>query len=180
MVRKGKSAKPSSKAKSDAPRAAVASGTTPLNRSLSAAKAAKQDEFYRQYIDIEKEIEAYLEFDPKTFRSKIVYSNCDDPFESNFFKYFINNFQKLGLKKLIATCYKNDQPDLFSQNRSAKGIYFEYSGVQKRQRLPAPAKIKPRELKLDGDFRSEECVNLLQQADIVVTNPPFSSVNACC
>jgi hypothetical protein len=75
---------------------------------------------------------------------------------------------------LITTCYKNDQPDLFSQNKSAKGIYFEYSGEQKGKRLPDPAKIKPRELKSDGDFRSEECVNLLKQADIVVTNPPFS------
>lgn len=77
----------------------------PLNRSLSAAKAAKQDEFYTQYIDIEKEVEAYLEFDPNTFKNKIVYCNCDDPFESNFFKYFAANFNKLKLKKLICTSY---------------------------------------------------------------------------
>ncbi|GJQ27155.1 MAG: hypothetical protein HBSAPP02_21870 [Phycisphaerae bacterium] len=77
----------------------------PLNRSLSAAKAAKQDEFYTQYVDIQKEVEAYLEFDPNTFRGKIVYCNCDDPFESNFFKYFAANFNKLGLKKLICTSY---------------------------------------------------------------------------
>ena len=72
-----------------------------LNRGLGAAKAAKQDEFYTQYIDIQKEIEAYLEFDSDTFRCKVVYCNCDDPFESNFFKYFAANFNKLGLKKLV-------------------------------------------------------------------------------
>ena len=79
--------------------------TKPLNRSLHAAKSAKQDEFYTQYVDIQKEVEAYLEFDPDTFRGKVVYCNCDDPFESNFFKYFAVNFNRLGLKKLIATSY---------------------------------------------------------------------------
>ena len=77
----------------------------PMNRSLGAAKAAKQDEFYTQYVDIQKEVEAYLEFDPDTFRGKVVYCNCDDPFESNFFKYFAANFNKLGLKKLVTTSY---------------------------------------------------------------------------
>ena len=77
----------------------------PTNRSLHAAKAAKQDEFYTQYVDIQKEVEAYLEFDPDTFRGKVVYCNCDDPFESNFFKYFAANFNKLGLKKLVTTSY---------------------------------------------------------------------------
>ena len=72
---------------------------TSLNRGLAAAKASKQDEFYTQYVDIQKEVEAYLEFDPDTFRGKVVYSNCDDPFESNFFKYFAANFNKLGLKR---------------------------------------------------------------------------------
>ena len=76
-----------------------------MNQVLSAAKAAKKDEFYTQYVDIQKEVEAYLEFDPNTFRDKIVYCNCDDPFESNFFKYFAANFNKLGLKKLITTSY---------------------------------------------------------------------------
>src|SRR6478752_5325672 len=76
-----------------------------LNRDLAAAKAAKQDEFYTQYIDIQKEVEAYLELDPDTFRDKVVYCNCDDPFESNFFKYFAANFNKLGLKKLVTTSY---------------------------------------------------------------------------
>ena len=73
------------------------------NGGLGAAKAAKKDEFYTQYIDIQKEVEAYLEFDPDTFRGKIIYCNCDDPFESNFFKFFASNFNRLGLKKLIST-----------------------------------------------------------------------------
>ncbi len=85
-----------------------------LNQSLHAAKATKQDESYTQYVDIQKEVEAYLEFDPDTFRGKVVYCNCDDPFESNFFKYFAANFNKLGLKKLITTSYKSDNADLFS------------------------------------------------------------------
>jgi hypothetical protein len=142
----------------------------PLNRSLRAAKATKQDEFYTQLSDIERELRHYT----KHFKGKTVLCNCDDPRVSNFFKYFVNNFEKLGLKKLITTCYKNQQADLFSKNDCERGIYFEYSGEQTRQRLPDPAKIKPRELKANGDFRSEECVNLLKQADIVVTNPPFS------
>lgn len=141
-----------------------------LNRSLHAAKATKQDEFYTQLSDIEKELVHYK----KHFKNKTVLCNCDDPRVSNFFKYFLNNFEALNLKKLITTCYQNDKPDLFSQHKSPHGIYFEYSGEQKGQRLPDPAKITPRELKADGDFRSKECVNLLKHADIVVTNPPFS------
>jgi hypothetical protein len=137
---------------------------------LGAAKAAKQDEFYTQLSDIEKELRHYTAH----FKNKTVLCNCDDPRVSNFFKFFLNNFEKLALKKLIATCYQNDKPDLFSQHKAAHGIYFEYSGEQKKQRLPDFAKIEPRKLKSDGDFRSEECVNLLKQADIVVTNPPFS------
>jgi hypothetical protein len=143
---------------------------TSLNRSLRAAKASKKDEFYTQLSDIEKELKHYTTH----FRGKSVLCNCDDPRISNFFTYFVNNFEKLGLERLITTCYQNDKPDLFSQHKSDKGIYFEYSGEQKKQRLPDPAKVKPRNLKGDGDFRSEECINLLKEADIVVTNPPFS------
>ncbi|MES2693630.1 MAG: adenine-specific methyltransferase EcoRI family protein, partial [Verrucomicrobiota bacterium] len=80
-------------------------GGAPLNRGLGAAKVAKQDEFYTQYVDIQKEVEAYLEFDADTFRGKVVYCNCDDPFESNFFRYFASNFNKLGLKRLISNSY---------------------------------------------------------------------------
>jgi hypothetical protein len=140
------------------------------NRSLHAAKATKQDEFYTQLSDIEKELIHYK----KHLRGKSVLCNCDDPRISNFFKYFLNNFQALQLKNLVTTCYQNDKPDLFSQHKSDKGFYFEYSGEQKSQRLPDPTNINPRKLKCDGDFRSEECINLLKQADIVVTNPPFS------
>src|ERR1700704_2271795 len=107
-----------------------------LNQSLHSAKAAKQDEFYTQYVDIQKEVEAYLEFDPDTFRSKIVYCNCDDPFESNFFKYFAANFNKLGLKKLITTSYDG------SPIAGAQLTFGEYNdGNGKRQKPKAIAVI---------------------------------------
>src|SRR6478609_9641716 len=93
------------------------------NRDLHAAKVAKQDEFYTQYQDIQKEMEAYLEFNPDTFRGKVVYCNCDDPFESNFFRYFALNFNSLGLKRLITTSYKpssiaNTQIGLFGDDKT--------------------------------------------------------------
>lgn len=172
-----------------------------LNRNLHAAKTAKQDEFYTQYVDIQKEVEAYLEFDANTFRGKVVYCNCDDPFESNFFKYFAANFNTLGLKKLISTSYDGSpiagQLTLFPE-------YNEETG--KRQKPQALAVIldhvkdenndgavniddvklflernRAARTALDGDghygggdFRSAACVALLKEADIVVTNPPFS------
>ncbi len=141
-----------------------------LNRSMQAAKASKQDEFYTQLSDIEKELRHYTEH----FKGKTVLCNCDDPRVSKFFHYFSYNFQKLGLKKLITTCYKNQQPDLFSKNDSEKGIYLEYSGDKKHNRVPDPSEIGIHELEGDGDFRSPECVELMKRADIVVTNPPFS------
>ena len=136
---------------------------------MNAAKTGKNDEFYTILSDIEKEMRHYIGH----FKNKTVLCNCDDPRVSNFFKYFLNNFEKLQLKELITTSYQNDQPDLFSQHRLGNGIYLKYSGEQKGQRLPNPAKVKPRALKADGDFRSEECINLLKAADIIVTNPPF-------
>ncbi|MGI6495398.1 MAG: adenine-specific methyltransferase EcoRI family protein [Kiritimatiellia bacterium] len=167
-----------------------------LNRSLHAAKAAKQDEFYTQYIDIQKEVEAYLEFDPDTFRGKVVYCNCDDPFESNFFKYFATNFNKLGLKKLIATSYDGSpiagQMTLFPEYDEGNG------GRQKPKALAVTLdhvkdedgdgaanlddvklflkrnKAAREPLNGGGDFRSAECIEFLEEADIVVTNPPFS------
>lgn len=140
------------------------------NQTLRDAKRAKKDEFYTILADIEKELKHY-----KThFKGKVVLCNCDDPRVSNFFRFFLNNFEKLGLKELITTCYQNDKPDLFSQHKSDRGIYFKYRGEQRGKRLPAPSKIKPQQLQGDGDFRSAECVELLKQADIVVTNPPFS------
>lgn len=171
------------------------------NSSLGKAREAKQDEFYTQYVDIQKEVEAYLEFDPDTFRGKVVYCNCDDPFESNFFKYFAANFNKLGLKKLITTSY--DGSPIAGQGT----LFPEYNeGNGKRQKPKALAvildhvkdedgdgaaniddvkiflkrnKAARTALKADGgypggDFRSPECVALLKEADIVVTNPPFS------
>lgn len=172
-----------------------------LNRGLAAAKAAKQDEFYTQYVDIQKEIVAYLEFDPNTFRRKVVYCNCDDPFESNFFKYFAANFNKLGLKKLISTSY--DGSPIAGQYT----LFPEYNeGNGKRQKPKALAVIldhvkdedgdgatnledvklflkrnkgsrialKGNEQYPGGDFRSPECIEFLKEADIVITNPPFS------
>jgi hypothetical protein len=142
----------------------------PSNRSLHAAKATKQDEFYTQLSDIEKEMRHYT----KHFTNKTVLCNCDDPKVSNFFHYFSHNFEKLRLKKLITTCYKNCDADLFSMHTADAGLYLEYNGDKNNNRVPNPYEIGICKLKGDGDFRSEECVKLLKQADIVVTNPPFS------
>ena len=166
------------------------------NRSLHAAKTGKQDEFYTQYVDIQKEVEAYLEFAPDTFRGKIVYCNCDDPFESNFFKYFAANFKRLGLKKLVTTSYDGSP---IAGAQLTLGEYDEGNG--KRQKPKATAveieevkdvngggatgienvklflKRNPHtrtRLAGGGDFRSPECIALLKQSDIVATNPPFS------
>lgn len=172
-----------------------------LNLGLSAAKAAKQDEFYTQYVDIQKEVGAYLEFAPDTFRGKVVYCNCDDPFESNFFKYFAANFNKLGLKKLIATSYDGSpiagQLTLFpeysegnGQRQKPKALAVILDRVQdedgdgaanvtdvelflKRNKATRVA-LKGTDKHPGGDFRNPECVALLKEADIVVTNPPFS------
>ena len=141
------------------------------SRKLSSAKAAKKDEFYTQLPDIERELKHYREH----FRDKIVYCNCDDPRVSNFFKYFSYNFEQLGLKKLITTCYKSQQRDLFSQNDSERAISLEYTGRKDPDgRVPDPEDIGVRLLDGDGDFRSAETIELLNEADIVVTNPPFS------
>lgn len=174
---------------------------TSLNRSLSAAKVAKQDEFYTQYVDIQKEVEAYLEFDPDTFRNKVVYCNCDDPFESNFFKYFAANFNKLGLKKLITTSYDGSpiagQGTLFPeydegngkrQKPKALAVILDHvkdedgDGAANvadvelflKRNKAARISLKGDEKYPGGDFRSPECVAFLKEADIVVTNPPFS------
>lgn len=141
-----------------------------LNRSLTNASKAKQDEFYTQLSDIEKELKHYK----KHFKDKIVYCNCDDPRVSNFFHYFSYNFEKLGLKKLITTCYKNQSMDLFSQNDKEEAIYLEYDGDKNGNFEPDPEEIGIKKLKGNGDFRSAESIELLKQADIVVTNPPFS------
>ncbi len=140
------------------------------NKNLNKANKAKKDEFYTQLSDIEKELRHYKEH----FKDKVVFCNCDDPRVSNFFHYFSYNFEKLELKKLITTCYKNQDADLFSQNQSEKAIYLEYSGDKNGDNIPNPEEIGIKHLKGDGDFRSRESIELLKQADIVVTNPPFS------
>jgi hypothetical protein len=169
-----------------------------LNHGLSAAKAAKQDEFYTQYIDIQKEVEAYLEYDADTFRGKVVYCNCDDPYESNFFKFFAANFNRLGLKKLIATSYDGspiagqqtlfpeyDQDDDKRARPHAIAIAVEIEevkdlngdGITDIDDVKIFLDRNPHsrtQLKGGGDFRSDECIELLKQADIVITNPPFS------
>lgn len=137
---------------------------------LNKAKVAKKDEFYTQLADIENELRHYKEH----FRGKTVLCNCDDPRVSNFFHYFSYNFEYLGLRKLIATCYKNQEMDLFSQNNSERAIWLEYNGDLDGSRIPDPEEIGIHYFQGDGDFRSKECIELLKEADIVVTNPPFS------
>ena len=142
----------------------------PTSKELNAARRAKQDEFYTQLSVIEKELRYYKEH----FRDKIVYCNCDDPRVSNFFHYFSYNFKQLGLKKLVTTCYKSQQADIFTRNNSEKAIYLEYEGNKSGNKTPDAEEIGIFPLEGDGDFRSRECVELLKQADMVVTNPPFS------
>ena len=140
------------------------------NKDLRKANKAKKDEFYTQLVDIEKEIKHYR----KHFENKVVYCNCDDPHVSNFFHYFSYNFEKLGLKKLIASCYKNQNMDLFSQNNSEQAIYLEYDGDKNGNNVPDIEEVGVKDLNGDGDFRSRESIELLKRADIIVTNPPFS------
>lgn len=140
------------------------------NKNLHKAKNLKKDEFYTQLSDIERELRHYK----RHFRGKVLYCNCDDPRVSNFFHYFSYNFEKLGLKKVITTCYKSQSMDLFSQNDSEQAIYLEYDGDKDGNSVPDPNEIGIKPLKGDGDFRSKESIELLEQADIVVTNPPFS------
>ncbi len=161
------------------------------NKNLSKANKAKKDEFYTQLVDIENEMRHYKPF----FKGKTVFCNCDDPYESNFVKYFAMNFAALGLKKLIATCYATS-PVMYTQ-LTLFGNEVEFAASDKGKK---PYKIEitevkdangdgaidlddfetmlratpPKLLKGDGDFRSDECIELLKQSDVVVTNPPFS------
>lgn len=165
------------------------------NSTLKKAAQAKQDEFYTQLEDIENELKHYKEH----FRNKTIFCNCDDPFESNFFKYFAMNFQHLGIKKLIATCYVSS-PLSYTQLALFDDLEYEVKVPQSRNQKPYKVEITEVEdltgngaidlddiklllknnknvctvLKGDGDFRSDECIELLKEADIVVTNPPFS------
>ncbi len=158
------------------------------NQRLTQARKNKSDEFYTQLIDIENELKHYKEH----FKGKTVFCNCDDPYESNFFKYFAVNFNHLGLKKLIATCY-NGSPvsgthfPLFEEHKEItktahKIVITEVKDenndgaidLSDVEHLIKNKKNVLTQLKGDGDFRSKECSELLKQADIVVTNPPFS------
>lgn len=140
------------------------------NKGLHKASKAKKDEFYTQLVDIENELRHYKSF----FKDKVVLCNCDDPRVSNFFRYFTLNFEFLGLKKVISTCYKSNNPDLFSENTSEQAIWIEYTGDKNGNSVPDVEEMEIHSFKGDGDFRSKECIELLKQADVVVTNPPFS------
>ena len=140
------------------------------SENLKKAKEQKKDEFYTQLSDIENEMKHYRD----QFKGKTVLCNCDDPRISNFFHYFSYKFEDLGLKKLITVCYKNQDQDLFTQNNCENAIYLEYTGDKNGDNIPSIEEIGVKELKGDGDFRSSECIELLKEADIVVTNPPFS------
>lgn len=167
------------------------------NTNLGAAKAAKNDEFYTQWNDIENEMQAYLAYDPDVFRGKVVLLPCDDPGASNFTKYFALNFERFGLKKLISTSYApasnpavtakgqtllnfelgEDQDEKFNEDDTwYRGrIYVLEQGSD----LNDDGKLNKEDLRWDylqgdGDFRSEEVTKLRDEADIVITNPPFS------
>lgn len=140
------------------------------NTVLQSAISNKKDEFYTQLSDIENELRHYRPH----FKGQTVLCNCDDPRISNFFKYFALNFEVLGLKRLIATCYKNNEPDLFSMNTCEQAVYIIYDGDKNGNHIPDPSEMEVLPLNGDGDFRSSECIELLKQADIVCTNPPFS------
>ena len=160
------------------------------NSNLSNAKNAKNDEFYTQYADIEKEITAYLEFNPKVFRGKTILLPCDDPEWSNFTKYFAQNFDRFGLKKLISTSYAVEskkyksgyQPTLFETSAP----YFDQVKTVQNGKIFTLARDRTGDhqvnvddlewhyLKGDGDFRSDEIKKLREEADVIITNPPFS------
>jgi hypothetical protein len=154
---------------------------------LSNAKNAKNDEFYTQYQDIEKEVNSYLEYDPNVFRGKTVFLPCDDPEWSNFTKYFAQNFKTFGLKKLVSTSYAVEskkykygyQPTLFEteapqfdkKKTRTNGKIFVLTNGRNKVNV---TDLKWDYLEGDGDFRSQEVINLRNEADIIVTNPPFS------
>lgn len=138
------------------------------NELLQKAKKQKNDEFYTLLADIERELQHYKSH----FKDKVVYCNCDDPHISNFFRYFVSHFKELGLKKVIAACYKAQSMDLFDTRENEHGFFFEYTGTELIDGDPRTAEVVY--FHGDGDFRSPESLTLLRKSDIVVTNPPFS------
>ena len=131
------------------------------NKLLQKAKKSKKDEFYTQLCDIERELQYY----PNSFVNKVVYCNCDDPNVSNFFRFFRDNFHRLGLRKLIASCFRDVDNNSGQLQNDERAFYCEYNGTEHMLKVP---------FRGNGDFRSEECIELLKKSDIVVTNPPFS------
>ena len=160
------------------------------NEGLSNAKRAKNDEFYTQYHDIEKEVNSYLEFNSKVFANKTVFLPCDDPEWSNFTKYFAQNFEKLGLKKLISTSYAPNsktslflaQPTLFEldnpkydkEKSTANGKIFTLVSDKTGDNKINVDDLEWEYLQGDGDFRSPEIMRIRDEADVIITNPPFS------
>ena len=160
------------------------------NTNLSNAKSAKNDEFYTQYADIQKEVNAYLDYDPDVFRGKTVLLPCDDPEWSNFTKFFAQNFERFGLKKLISTSYASEskktkglwQPSLFEtespkfdkKKTKVRGKIFVLDHDTNQNGRIDHEDLEWEYLKGDGDFRSEEVKKLRNESDIIVTNPPFS------
>ena len=159
------------------------------NENLSKAKIAKNDEFYTQYADIQKEINAYLEYNPDVFRGKTILLPCDDPEWSNFTKFFAQNFENFGLKKLISTSYaveskqiKQWQPTLFEtenpnydadKSRTNGKIFVLDHDTNQNGKIDIED-LEWQYLNGDGDFRSDEVKKLRNEADIIITNPPFS------
>ncbi|MGN0844165.1 MAG: adenine-specific methyltransferase EcoRI family protein [Kiritimatiellia bacterium] len=133
-------------------------------KNLAAAKSAKRDEFYTQYKDIKRELDLYYEFNPNVFRGKVIYMPCDDPRTSNFNRYFLDNFNRFGIKRIICSCY----------NPKGVGKLFVYDGANESDGQMSLSRIECSELCGNGDFRSEEVTELCKQADIIITNPPFS------
>ena len=160
------------------------------NENLGAAKKAKNDEFYTQYADIEKEMNAYLEYNPDVFRDKTILLPCDDPEWSNFTKYFAQNFEKLGLKKLISTSYAPNskpkeipyQPTLFEmesenfdeEKTESNGKIFTLTRDKTANGVINFEDLEWQYLEGDGDFRSAEITKIRDEADVIITNPPFS------
>ena len=138
------------------------------NSNLHSAKKGKNDEFYTQLSDIENEMRHYWPH----FQDKIIYCNCDDPAISNFYKYFSMQFNNLQLRKLMTSCYRNQSANLFSLHDRKRAIWLEYDGDNDQDNMPVAPRIN--HFWGDGDFRNDENIELLKQADIVVTNPPFS------
>ncbi|ENY5365803.1 adenine-specific methyltransferase EcoRI family protein [Raoultella ornithinolytica] len=136
------------------------------NELLQKAKKSKSDEFYTQLCDIENELQYYQSH----FKDKVVFCNCDDPRVSNFFKYFSSNFERMGLRKILTSCYKERGEDLFVDIGGENGFFSEYTNSLDEKNNG----VKISYFKGDGDFRSEESIELLKKADVVVTNPPFS------